>query len=111
MKQDISVSKSSIIWNTDHHEIKAATNDIRRKFESCYFQGFIRSLEKNFSQLLITMKQDISVSYTQIRNIKEFKPTLSEMPSIFIIGVSSISYNILHLIFPACHLDKISLVL
>ena len=45
-------------------------------------------------------------SYTQIQNIKEFKPPLSLKPSTFVIGGSSISCSILEHEFPACHLDK-----
>ena len=45
-------------------------------------------------------------SYTQIQNIKEFKPPLSLKPSTFVIGGSSVSCNILEYRFPACHLDK-----
>ena len=45
-------------------------------------------------------------SYTQIQNIKEFKPLLSLKPSTFVIGGSSVSCSILEYKFPTCRLDK-----
>ena len=48
----------------------------------------------------------VRLFYTQIQNIKEFKPPLSLKPSTFVIGGSSISCIIPEHEFPACHLDK-----
>ena len=48
----------------------------------------------------------VRLFYTQIQNIKEFKPPLSLKPLTFVIGGSSISCSILEYKFPACHLDK-----
>ena len=48
----------------------------------------------------------VRLFYTQIQNIKEFKPPLSLKPSTFMIGGSSISCIILEYKLFACHLDK-----